>query len=182
MNATAFPSFNKSTDFEGWYVKIKGILATNQWDVLYDDSPDTPYTTTDSSLTMPSKLLYSKLKMALKGVMEKKFCNNTCYNSKCLEFLQAIKTVCKPETTFNEKMTLKAKFAQLSCKPGLSIDDYGTEVEDLVRDLNESGVKPHDNDIRLVFIFGLDHTFQDIHNHLSHPVIPSHLSAWNSTD
>ena len=113
MKKEKFPAFTSRSKFENWYESVIALLATRDWRPLYDEVDQRPKKVTTAINEEESNILYSQLKICLKGEMDNLFLDSTEYMSLGLQFLKAICRECVPKLTFIQKQEKIAALAMI---------------------------------------------------------------------
>ena len=183
MKKEKFPSFTSRSKFDNWYESVTAMLSTREWRSLYDEVDQVPRKETTPMNEEESNILYSHLKVAIKGEIDNLFLDSNEYISKGLKFLEAIRRECVPKLTFIQKQEKRAEMAMICRGEKESIAEYSVRVRKLHHLLKDNGHHESPEQLRVNFINGLGPDFSTIHAYMDlSSELPPYLVEWKSTD
>jgi hypothetical protein len=133
-----WPKFSgDSKKFCLWYLGIMMQISLPPWSELYDASKhDIVASTTNAIL---SGKLYSKLILALEGIVYKSFVSCKHLRVNGIHLLQELVQTCKPK---NVPKIIAAKtvefWGSMKCLPTESIDSYYDRFQEILEDLEDA--------------------------------------------
>ena len=158
-----FPKFHgkSSEEFEIWYPKFLSVLATPDWDGLYN--PATQDIVADDAVDPElSKYLYSGLSLCLEDDAQEMMSGKDNLRTLGVSFLNTLRDAFRKKLSEHQKEDLDTDFKSLSRPPTESVHVYAARCTRMRRKLLKNGIACSQERLHSKFIMGLGPGFTEI--------------------
>ena len=143
-NVNRFPKFSNSSSypFIDWYDDVRAILASSEWNKIYDKANNDAHTTTTDENSQLSEHLYSALRLALTSSAGQQVkSNEELHRNRGLEYLHSLKPIFHPKWAPAEHSAKMTEFYTAFRLENESIDEYTNKFRRMIRELTYNGVQ-----------------------------------------